>query len=790
MIRATLRSGTLACALALGFRPASAQFRLPRDLDAQITRAMRTFQVPGLAIAVVKDGQVVLAKGYGVRRLGDSARVDAHTLFQIASNTKAFTTASLAMLAEDGKLSWDDPVTRWLPWFALSDPWVTREFTIRDLLTHRSGLGLGAGDLVWWHSNYSREDVVRHLRAAKPVTSFRSGYAYDNVLYIAAGLVIEAASGKKWEDFVRDRIFVPLGMTEANTSVTLFKPGDDVAFAHEVHGGKLQVVDRDTVDNTAPAGGINANVTDLAKWMIAQLDSGRVGTTRLWSPGRTREMWSPQTILPIGDPAPELLALRPNFSAYGLGWFLSDYRGHKIVWHTGGLTGMTSRTTLVPDQRLGVVILTNGESPLFHAITYHILDDVFGAPATDWVGAFDAVTRREEARGDSIVRAASAGRDSLSQPSLPLASYTGIYHDALYGDAALALEGDHLVLRFSRSPAFTGDLSHWQYNTFKAHWRSPNLEDAFVTFSLEPDGSIEHFEMAAVSPLADFSFDYQDLLFVPIPEPPSTDVWLAPLTRTGGKLAVGAPANVTHRPGYDNQPAFTPDGKSVLYTVRGPDGQADTWRYDIAARASAQVTHTPESEYSPRPIPSGSGFSVVRVEADSAQRLWRFAMDGTAPQVIAPDLRAVAYYAWGDSVTLVADLIASPDVLEVVDARTGKAAAVAQNVGRAVQPVPGRRAVSFTAQTGAGEWWLEEVNLDTRAVTKLARLPGHADYAWTPDGTVLRTDGARLLAWTAPDTAWRPVAEFTDPGLRKLSRIAVSPAGDWVALVSEEAGRR
>ena len=281
---------------------AGAQARVPPRFDADVTRALRAFQIPGTAIVVVKDGKVVLAKGYGVQRVGDRTPSDPHTLFQIASMTKAFTAASLAMLVDSGKIGWDDPVIRYLPDFQMFDPWVTREITIRDLLTHRSGLGLGAGDLLWLHSDYSRKEIIYRMRAARPVSSFRSQYAYDNVLYAVAGEIIPAVTGLSWEEFVRQRIFAPLGMTQSRTGVAALAAGDRLAAAHGVSGGAIRVIPIDTVDNIGPAASIISSASDLAKWVIAQLDSGRMGSTRLWSARQTREMWSPQTIMPISDP--------------------------------------------------------------------------------------------------------------------------------------------------------------------------------------------------------------------------------------------------------------------------------------------------------------------------------------------------------------------------------------------------------------------------------------------------------------------------------------------------------
>ena len=518
----------IAVALSLSLATAGAAAQQPAqrslpaaDFDAYVASAMKTFDAPGAAIAIVKDGKVVFARGYGVKKLGSPTPVDTHTLFQIASNTKAFTTASLAMLVDEGQLKWDDPVTKYLPWFQLSDPYVTRELTVRDLITHRSGLGLGAGDLLWLHSNYSRDEMLRRIRYARVASSFRSKYAYDNVLYAAAGEVVAAASGEPWNVFVRDRILKPLGMTEALTGVAELSANANMASPHSMIDGKLQLISLDSVDVIAPAGGIIANVSDIARWMIVQLDSGRVDNTRLWSAVRTRDMWSGQTILPIAPPSvPALAPVTPNFAEYGLGWVLQDYRGHKIVTHTGGLGGMTSRTLLVPDARLGIVILTNSETPLINAIPFRAMDDMLGTPRLDWTAIDEAAHKKALASGVEVEAKAASSRNRESKPSLPLAKYAGSYNDAMYGDASITDENGHLVLRFAHSPEFTADLEHWQYDTFVAHWRTKTIPDAYVTFSLTASGDIDTVKMAAVSPLADFSYDYQDLLFHPVPKTP------------------------------------------------------------------------------------------------------------------------------------------------------------------------------------------------------------------------------------------------------------------------------
>ena len=491
----------------------------PPDLDAYVAAAMKTFDVPGMAVAIVKDGKVVVAKGYGVRKLGEPTPVDEHTMFGIGSNTKAFTTAALAGLVDAGKLSWDDPVYQRLPGFVMYDPYVSHEMTIRDLLTHRSGMGLGEGDLLFWpQSTYTRDEIVYKLRFMKPASSFRSHFAYDNLLYMTAGQIIPAVTGTSWDDYIRQHIFAVLGMEHSNVSNAGFKPGDDYAFPHSRMDGKLQVIHFEVLDNVGPAGSINSCAADMAKWVQLQLNRGKFidHDGQLFSERQSKEMWSPQTILPIGDPQSPLAGLKPNFADYALGWGLRDYHGRKLVGHTGGVAGFVSRVMLVPEENLGVVVLTNAEQDgAFDSILFHVLDHYFKLPPTDWIAAYKAVDDAEEKEAAETIKKAEGARAADSNPSLPLEKYAGLYNDAWYGPITIRVENGGLVITFDHTPSMIGDLQHWQYDTFKAHWRDRTIEDAFVTFSLKPDGSIESARMAAVSPLADFSFDYQDLLLKP-----------------------------------------------------------------------------------------------------------------------------------------------------------------------------------------------------------------------------------------------------------------------------------
>jgi CubicO group peptidase (beta-lactamase class C family) len=503
---------------ALAPATATAQ-RAPRDLDATITRMLRAFGQPGAAIAVVRDGKALFQQGWGLRRADDpTSLVDEHTRFQVGSNSKAMTSAALALLVEEGKLGWDDRVIDHLAWFRLGgDPYVTRDLRVRDLLCHRSGLSLGQGDLLIFGSDYTSRQIAERLRFLEPPNPFRAAYAYDNVLYIVAGELVEAVGGRPWPDFVAERIMRPLGMTESAPAIARVNPSENVASAHDRQDGRTVVVPYDSVTNALAAGGVVTSVADWTRWMRAQLDSGRVeGGARLWSPAATREMWAPHIAMPIGEGGNLPAALRPQYSAYALGWNVREYRGLKLVMHDGGVEGMLSRTVLVPEKRIGVVVLTNGMTGAYPALAWTALDWALGAPKTDWGAVFLALDRGSQDADRAFEDSAQAARRRGVGPSLPLAGYAGRYRDAWYGDATVAEEGGHLVLRWSHSPDYTADLEHWQYDTFRARMRVRTVADAFVTFALAADGRVDRMTLLPVLPSTDFSFDYQDLLFRPV----------------------------------------------------------------------------------------------------------------------------------------------------------------------------------------------------------------------------------------------------------------------------------
>ncbi len=504
---------------------ARAQASDPRlaGLDAYIEKAMKAWEVPGLALAIVKDDSLIYARGYGVRELGKPEPVTAHTIFAIGSATKGFTAALMAMLVDSGKVKWDDHVTQYLPWFQVYDPYVTREMTIRDLLTHRSGLA--RGDLLWYASGLSRDSIVKAVRNLKPTWSFRSHFGYQNIMFLAAGQVEAAVAGENWDRLVRHRILEPLGMTATVTSVHDLTRGGDVATPHEKVDGKVVPIAWRDIDDIGPAGSIDSNVADMARWVRFQLDDGQVGGRRLISHAGMREMHSPQMLIPITEEG-EKLNPWSHFSAYGLGWFLLDYRGNEIIHHGGNIDGFSAEVDLVPEQKLGIVLLTNlNGTQLRDALPYEIYDRFLAVPdGKDWSVAYLAERRRMQARADSLKAAVEAARAKGTKPSLPLERYAGTYADSLYGSLTVTVEKGHLVAM--RNAAFIADLEHWDYDNFRATWRDHTLGTTFFTFAIDPMGMVA-------------SVKVEDLdTFQRLPDRPKTTV------ATGD----GAAAGVSHRP--------------------------------------------------------------------------------------------------------------------------------------------------------------------------------------------------------------------------------------------------
>jgi CubicO group peptidase (beta-lactamase class C family) len=490
----------------------------PGDTDAYVAKAMQAFGVPGLSLAIVEDGRTVVAKGYGVRQLGSPAPVDAHTGFPIGSETKAFTAASLAILVDRGKLAWSDRVVDRLPGFVMHDPYATAHMTVRDLLTHRSGLSLGEGDLlIIPGTTRSRADLVHALRYLPPATGFRESFAYDNILYIVAGALVEAVSGQRWEDFVQTNILQPAGMSDAHPVYDIAFP--DTAALHARISGSIRGTGPQGVipapvgffEGAAPAGGISTSADDRARWMATQLAHGvSPDGARLWSEAQAKEMWRPVMVV-HDEPAP-LPIMQPALQEYALGWFVEDYRGHVVIEHAGGVFGGLSLLYLIPDQHVGVSVTINSEDVgALYAVTFHLLDHYLGLPATDWIGELKRVHDQAVEKAEAALKAASAPQAAAGAAALPLSSYVGRYRDPWYGTMSVHEEAPgRLSIRFDETPGMSGELQPLGAERFRAHWGDRNIEDAYVDF-VALSGQVMGATMKAVSPLADFSFDYQDL---------------------------------------------------------------------------------------------------------------------------------------------------------------------------------------------------------------------------------------------------------------------------------------
>lgn len=478
-----------------------------QELDALFSKALVDYNIPGMAIAIVKDGNIMLSKGYGVKDAKSNEKADDKTLFAIASNSKAFTAAALAVLVDEGKIKWSDKVRKYLPYFQLYSPYVSEEMTIRDLLTHRTGLATFSGDLIWYGTSHSREEVIKRTKYLEPVYGFREAYGYSNIMYLAAGEVIAKVSGKTWDEFIRERFFTPLGMTESNTSVRDFKKSGNIASPHNEVDGKNIPIEYVNWDNINAAGSINSSVSELTQWIKLQLGKGTLNGKKFWNEQRTLEMWENITAKPVSKWQRENMPSR-HFNGYGLGWDLMEYGGQKIVSHGGGYDGMISKTVLVPEINLGFVILTNNNNSLPSALTFDILDEYLGVRENkDWTSIFLQFKKDDEAATKKAEQEDEAARAKNTKPSLSLKDYSGNYHSAMYGDVVVTLSNENkLLIDFKPTALFKGELSHWHYDTFQLSWSTQMmLPKGKATFLIGLDGKPTELKIVVENPDFDFS---------------------------------------------------------------------------------------------------------------------------------------------------------------------------------------------------------------------------------------------------------------------------------------------
>ncbi len=500
----------------------------PTDFERRVESLRTSLGVPGVSIAIVENGHTTLAKGFGVRKLGRPEQVGPDTIFQTGSTGKAFTVAALATLVDAGKIKWDDKVIDHMPDFRMYDAWVTREMTIRDLLVHRSGLGLGAGDLLFVpRSDLSRKETVRRIRYIKPATSFRYAYAYDNILYMAAGQLIEEVTGQPWENYIKDKIFKPAGMLHSTAEHSARLATPDRANPHARLNGAIRGLgDQEPLDemtdraqNMAPAGGLAISANDMSRWLLIQLAHGQLPDdkeARLFSKEASAEMWQP-VLLQALTPVPEnLKPTQPMFQTYALGWQVQDYRGARIIWHGGAVLGSLAAVVLLPEKNIGFFIAVNSEEGEFvRGLMDELLDHYLGLPLGDWPEKLRAYKAEKMAEAVKQFQKETAAAAAVG-PSLPLEGYAGEYNDPWYGTIKIHLDNGSLVLDFPHAFGLRAALEHWQYDTFRTRFAERGFEPAYVTFNLDAAGKIDRITMKAVSPVADFSWDYHDLLFKPV----------------------------------------------------------------------------------------------------------------------------------------------------------------------------------------------------------------------------------------------------------------------------------
>jgi CubicO group peptidase (beta-lactamase class C family) len=458
-----------------------------KDFDQYVQKAVADWQVPGLAIIVIKDNQVVFKKGYGIRQLNQPGNVNTETLFAIASTTKAMTAACAAMLVDEGKLHWEDKVTDYLPDFQLYDPYVTRELTVKDLFLHDSGVG--NTDFLWGYMNIGTDEVLHRMRLVKPEYSFRSGFVYQNIFYTVAGKVIEKASGMPWETFIKQRIFVPLKMDRTVPMLKYTAGLPNVASGHAEIDHQIVETAQDNTNAISPAGGVWSCVDDMGKWVACMLDSGKFGNQRLLKPESWAMLLKPQTMVTPEEFYPTAQLTKPHWTTYGLGWFQQDYKGEKVDFHTGSLEGLVAINGMIVDKKVGVYILANlDHAEVRHALMFKAFDFFALGGNADWSADFLKLyggfkVKREKREQDELAK-----RVLNTHPSLDMKAYAGSYTDPLFGSVTITAQND--TLRLGINNIITASVQHWNYDTFKGKYSNKEYGDALVTFTLDANGKV------------------------------------------------------------------------------------------------------------------------------------------------------------------------------------------------------------------------------------------------------------------------------------------------------------
>ncbi|WP_370898903.1 serine hydrolase [Chryseobacterium gossypii] len=486
-----------------------------KKLDGLIQNTLKTFDVPGMSVGIVKDGKIIYSKGFGVRSLVTKQPMDENTLVGIASNSKGFTCTALTILADEGKLDWDDKVSKYIPEFQMYDPYVSQNVTIKDLVTHRAGLGLGQGDLMFFPEGGSLtvNDIIHNVRYLKPENPFRTTLDYNNIMFIVAGEVIHRVSGLSWAEFIEQRIMKPVGMTSSFGSYSRAKAVANKIDAHAPVDGKAIAVPHDWSETANAAGGIMSNIKDMSTWAEFLLNNFTTKEgKKLVSDKQIQQLWS----LQIPDTVAPKNPYDTSFYGYGMGWFLSDVKGYKQIQHTGGLIGTVTQFTLIPDLKLGIIVLTNQQSgTAFNTITNTVKDSYLGIADRNWLKTYSERMAKlnaefEKQKKEAFSKAEAFKKETGLQPKAE--QFTGKYHDLWFGDVDISRQGNVYRISCANSPRLKGELLPYSNNSFIIRWDDRSYDaDAYIIFSYDENGKAQSATLKPISEVTDFSFDFGDL---------------------------------------------------------------------------------------------------------------------------------------------------------------------------------------------------------------------------------------------------------------------------------------
>lgn len=457
-----------------------------KKLDQYYAKMVKDWDLPSATIGIVKDGELVFTGSYGVKEIDKTNKPDANTNYAIASNSKAFTSLILGMLEEEGKLNWNDKVKDHLPYFAVYDPWVSANVTIRDLLSHRVGLGTFSGDVIWYKSDLSAEEIVKRVKYIPKAFDFRTGYGYSNVMYITAGEVIRKITGKSWAENVKERIFNPLGMDRTVTNPNKLEGIGNYATPHGRENEINIPIDWVNWEEIGALGGVISNVNDISKWMILNMNHGVFNKDTLFTKKTRNMVWRPHNNNYVDHTKKN--DFNRHFNAYGLGWGISDYHGNLRVGHTGGYDGMISAITMIPDKNLGIVVLTNGMKSPIMAATYYGLDQFLGVESVDWS---TKMLKDNNKNIDNRVSDRIAKRVMNTKPSVSLDDYLGNYKSNIYGNIIVSKQENNLKLDFEHSPDLSATLKHWHYDVFEIKWEQKHAWFNFGTIKFNLDNNLK-----------------------------------------------------------------------------------------------------------------------------------------------------------------------------------------------------------------------------------------------------------------------------------------------------------